>query len=195
MIRKNEYLKLKAIEILNEKIESQIITLGEVIPETKLKTFNGDVIKLSDRSQKNHVLLSFMRASWCPYCRGQMEMLNGMARTFKKIGCEMIAITREKPKESTFSSEEIMLVSDLTNEFGKSLNMTYFAMEEMKKIYKDLGLTEEVEGYFDTSELNVPATFILTQGEGRIVYKHAKRDYTKRAPGSEIISELSKLNQ
>ena len=122
-------------------------------------------------------------------------MLNGMATTFKKIGCKMIAITREKPEESTFSSEEIMLVSDLTNEFGKSLNMTYFAMEEMKKIYKDLGLTEEVEGYFDTSELNVPATFILTQGEGRIVYKHAKRDYTKRAAGSEIISELSKLNQ
>ena len=46
----------------------------------------------------------------------------------------------------------------------------------------------QVEDYFDTSELNVPATFILTQGEGRIVYKHAKRDYTKRAPGSEKFS-------
>ena len=122
-------------------------------------------------------------------------MLNGMARTFKKIGCELIAITRESPEDSTFKAEEILLVSDLTNEFGKKLNMTYFAMEEMNKLYKELGLSEEVEGYFDTSELNVPATFVLTQGEGRIVFKHAKRDYTKRAAGSEIISELSKLNQ
>ena len=66
-------------------------------------------------------------------------------------------------------------------------------LKEMKEIYKTLGIEGKVEGYFDTSELNVPAT-LLIDVNGQILYKHAKRDYTQRAFGSEIINELKKIN-
>ncbi len=68
-------------------------------------------------------------------------------------------------------------------------------MDEMRKIYKELNITGEVEGYFDTSELNIPATFILSKGEGRILYKYAKRDFGKRAPGTEVMNTLAKLQE
>ena len=73
------------------------------------------------------------------------------------------------------------------------MDLAYNATEEMTKIYRDLGIQDGLEGYFDSSELDVPATLIVDTN-GRILYKYAKRDYTLRAPGSEIITELTRIN-
>ena len=194
MMSKTEHLKLRAVDVLNERIERRIIPAGDVLPDVTVTTFDARELPISNFYHEKPLLLAFMRASWCPYCRAQMEMLNGMADSFKKLGCEMVAISREKPEESSFKSDEITLVTDLTNTFGKQLGMTYYATEEMTQIYQDLGIEEPIEGYFDTSELNVPATFIV-DSNGRTLFKHAKRDYTQRATGSEIIRELSRINQ
>jgi len=122
-------------------------------------------------------------------------MLDGMADTFREIGCEIVVISRETAEESSFKTDKLVLVSDLTNEFGRQLGMTYYATQEITKIYRNLGIKGEVEGYYDTSELNVPATFIVSKGEGRILYKHARRDYTQRASGSEIMKVLTRIHR
>ena len=114
---------------------------------------------------------------------------------FKKLGCNIVAVSREEPEESTFDAKEVTLVTDPTNVFGQKLGLTYVALDTMKSIYETLGIPGEVEGYFDTSELNVPTTLILEKGTARILYKYAKRDYTLRAPGSDLIRELKHLNQ
>ena len=194
MISLQEHLKLRAIEILNERIERKIIPVGELLPEVAVTSFAGESFQIQDFLKDKPLLLCFMRASWCPYCRGQLEMLNGMAATFKEIGCEIVVVSRETAEESTFHSDQLVLISDLTNDFGKKLGMTYYATDEITDIYTQLGITDPAEGYYDTSELNVPATYIVSKGEGRILYKHAKRDYTQRATGSEIITELTRIN-
>ncbi|MEM8952925.1 MAG: peroxiredoxin-like family protein [Verrucomicrobiota bacterium] len=194
MLSKIEHLKIRAVDVLDERIERRITPVGDLMPNVSVTTFDGRQLPIGNFYQDNPLLLTFMRASWCPYCRAQMEMLNGMAESFKKIGCKMVAVTRETPEESTFSSDQITLVTDVSNAFGKELGMTYYATEEVTQIYKDLSITEPVEGYFDTSELNVPATYIVGREDGRILFKHAKRDYTQRANGSEIIRELTRIN-
>ena len=127
-------------------------------------------------------------------------MVNGMASTFKGLGCEIAAVTRETPEECSFETGKVVMITDPTNEFGNKLDMDYNATEEMKKVYQDLGINEPLEGYFDSSPLDVPTTFIIGSpstpgGKGRILYKFAKRDYTIRAPGSAIIRELTRINQ
>ena len=120
-------------------------------------------------------------------------MLNGMASTFRKLGCNIVAVTRETVEDCTFERNEgVTLVTDPTNAFGHKLSLAYKATEEMEKIYKELGIDDPITDYFDTSELDVPMTVIVDQG--RILYKFAKRDYTIRAPGSEIIVELKRIN-
>ena len=194
MLSLQEHLKLRAIEILNERIERRITPVGELLPNVEVTSFTGESYQIHDFIRDKPLLLCFMRASWCPYCRGQLEMLDGMAATFKDIGCEIVVISRETAEESTFKSDQLVLISDLTNAFGKKLGMTYYATDEITDIYAQLGISGEVEGYYDTSELNVPATYVVSKGEGRILYKHAKRDYTQRATGSEIIRELTRIN-
>ncbi len=122
-------------------------------------------------------------------------MLDGMGKTFKKLGCNIVAVSREEPEESTFDAQEVTLVTDPTNQFGQKLGLTYKALEEMTSIYEILGISGDVEGYYDTSALNVPTTLILEKGTARILYKYARRDYTLRAPGSALVRELKLLNQ
>jgi peroxiredoxin len=133
-----------------------------------------------------------------------MSMLNEMASTFRKLGCNIVAVISESPEDSTFDQHDeknnITLVADPTNTFGAALNLTHNAKEEMIKIYKDLGIYNDNKtlegGLFEPMDTNVPATFIIDKGEeGRIYYKHAKRDFTNRAPASTIIQELSQINE
>lgn len=121
-------------------------------------------------------------------------MINGMASTFNQIGCNIVAVTRETAEECAFErSDRVTLITDPTNAFGHQLNLAYNATEEMTKIYQDLGIPGGLEGYFDSSELDVPMTLIVDP-TGRILYKFAKRDYTIRAPGSELVTELKRIN-
>ena len=128
-------------------------------------------------------------------------MVSGMASIFKGLGCNIAMVTRETPEECSFDiSKDVTMITDPTNEFGNKLDMDYNATEEMTKIYQDLGINEPLEGYFDSSPLDVPTTFIIGSsvtpgGAGRILYKFAKRDYTIRAPGSAIIRELTRIHQ
>ena len=195
MISLQEHLKIRAIDILDERIERKIMPLGESLPDQVVTTFSGKKYSILDLTKDKPLLLCFMRASWCPYCRAQVAMLDGMASAFKAIGCEIAVISRETAEESTFSSTNLILISDTTNALGRKLGMTYYAMEEMVRIYGQLGIEGAVEGYWDTSELNVPATYIVGQGAAQILFKHAKRDYTQRATGSAIIRELTRINQ
>ncbi len=122
-------------------------------------------------------------------------MLDGMGKTFKKLGCRIVVISREEPEESTFKAQEVTLVTDPTNQLGEKLGLTYLALDEMKSIYEELGIPGEVEGQYDTSELNVPTTLILEKNTARILYKYARRDYTLRAPGSALTRTLKIVNQ
>lgn len=64
MISKKDFMKQKAVQILTDQIESKMITLGSIAPNTTMKMFNGKDIKLHDLLQENHLILSFMRGSW-----------------------------------------------------------------------------------------------------------------------------------
>ncbi|MFI3246934.1 MAG: redoxin domain-containing protein [Ferrimonas sp.] len=193
MLNQTQYLKLQAVNILNERIEQQVLPLGGLLPPHPITTFAGDLCPVDEYHQHKPLLLAFMRGSWCPYCRGQVAMLDGMAETFKAIGCEMLVCSRETVEESRFQAPELTFISDPDNAFARKLKLCYFAQDEIQAIYEQLKLAQPPEGHWDSSELAVPATFIIGM-DGRIVFKHARRDYTQRAHGSEIIAALRSIN-
>ena len=64
MISLQEHLKLRAIDILNERIERKIIPVGELLPDIQVTTFSGETFQIHDFLQEKPLLLCFMRASW-----------------------------------------------------------------------------------------------------------------------------------
>lgn len=64
MISRKDFMKQKAVDILTDRVESRMVTLGSIAPNITMKTFSGNNIKLYDLLQENHLVLSFMRGSW-----------------------------------------------------------------------------------------------------------------------------------
>jgi hypothetical protein len=64
MITKVEYLKRRAVEILEERIERRIIPVGDVLPDIKLTTFQGQNVDISKFYSDKPLLLMFFGGSW-----------------------------------------------------------------------------------------------------------------------------------
>ena len=64
MLTKIEHMKLRAIDVLTEKIERRIIPAGDLLPDASVTTFEGETVPISRFYQDKPLLLVFLRASW-----------------------------------------------------------------------------------------------------------------------------------
>ena len=83
---------------------------GKKIKNFTLQNIYGKKIKLSDAYKKKVVLLSFW-ASWCPSCREEVSILNGLYKKFKKQGLEIYGINYAEAKKKVVTSKNDLGIS------------------------------------------------------------------------------------
>ncbi len=66
--------------------------VGVKAPDFLLPDQFGNIIKLSDYSNKRHILLIFVRGDWCPYCHMIMRTYMRNSEKFKEKNIMLIAI-------------------------------------------------------------------------------------------------------
>lgn len=64
-------------------------------PDFELSNQEGKMVKLSDYSGKNIVLI-FSRAHWWPFCIKQLVQLQKSSADFKKLNTEVVVVFREE---------------------------------------------------------------------------------------------------
>lgn len=70
----------------------------EIAKDFTLKDLGGNLVSLSDFKGKPVVL--FFWTTWCPHCRGELNVLNEEYEKIKKDGAELLAIDAgEKPSK------------------------------------------------------------------------------------------------
>ena len=61
VLSKQEHLKLRALQVLDERIERKILPCGDKLPEAKVTTFEGKTFSISDMYKDKPLLLIFLR--------------------------------------------------------------------------------------------------------------------------------------
>ncbi|MCX5703901.1 MAG: TlpA disulfide reductase family protein [Candidatus Omnitrophica bacterium] len=110
-----------------------------------LKDLNQNTVILSSYKNKQPVLLFFW-TTWCPYCRGELKVLNGIYPELTKEGWEVFAIDVDEPAYRVES-------------FLESYGLIFKVLLD-----KDAAVMESY-GLF-----GVP-TYVLVDKEGYIVFK------------------------
>ena len=64
MLTKQEHLKIRAVDVLTERIERRITPVGSLLPDADVTTFEGKTTSIRDYYQDKPLLLVFLRASW-----------------------------------------------------------------------------------------------------------------------------------
>lgn len=184
-------------ELIAAGIVKKALRVGDKIPEFSLADTNGKQVSSKDLLKKGHLVITFYRGAWCPFCNLYLRALQQSLPEFKKYGADLVAISVEPPDRSLNISQQnklnFTLLSDPKLEVSRKFGIVY----EMPKVTNDaiLELGFDIAKYNGTEKTELPlsATYVVDK-TGKIVYAFLDPDYKKRAEPSLLIDALKRLN-
>jgi peroxiredoxin len=145
---------------------------------------------------KSHkaVVLFFYRGQWCPYCNKQIKQLQDSLQLLKSKGAYVIGVTPEtaeninKTIDKTHASFSI--IQDSGYKIMKAYKVNYVVDDVMFGKLKNYGIDLEKNNGNTDHVLPVPATYVINR-DGKIVYVHFDKDYTKRPSVSTLLNAIN----
>jgi len=175
-------------------LAGRALSAGAQPPSFELNDHNGKFVSSADLLAKGHLVISFIRGRWCPFCVGQMEAMNLIAPEIQQAGASLVAISPQTVHQSYFMHDQhklrFPLLSDTGNsvahQFGVAYKVPYYQQALYKRVFINLPHTNGDESW----ELPIPAIFILGR-DGMVLYASANEDYTERPEPAEILQILA----
>lgn len=174
--------------------EPKGLNVNDPAPAFTANDQDGKSISLGDQLKKGPVVLVFYRGQWCPYCNRQLKKLEDSLSLITAKGATLIAVSPEsnesidKTIEKTKASYPILHDEGLT--IMKSYDVAFPVDNKTIEKYKEYGIDfNKVNGDANGANLPVPAIYVINK-EGKIVFRHFDKNYTKRASVAEILQHL-----
>jgi len=167
---------------------------GEKAPEFTATDNSGKTLNLKALLKShNAVVLFFYRGQWCPYCNKHIKELQDSLQLLTGKGAYVIGVTPEtseninKTIDKTHASFSI--IQDNGYKIMKAYQVNYVVDDVMLGKLKNFGVDLEKNNGNTDHVLPVPATYVIDRS-GKIIFVHFDKDFTKRAPVSELIKVL-----
>ncbi len=77
---------------------SDLLTVGQRLPEMKVMTAAGGAISIEACLSRRVTLLNFLHGTWCADCVSQLYRLQRHRREIAEAGADIVVITRDKPE-------------------------------------------------------------------------------------------------
>jgi peroxiredoxin len=170
------------------------LNVNDTAPDFSAKDQDGKTITLKDQLKNGAVVLVFYRGQWCPYCNKQLKKLEDSMSLVTQKGAALIAISPETSENITKTIEKTKVTYPILHDEGLSIMKSYdvaFAVDDKTiEKYKGYGIDfTKVNGDANGANLPVPAIYVISK-EGKIVFRHFDKNYTKRASVAEILAHL-----
>jgi peroxiredoxin len=179
---------------MNAQEELKGLSVNDQAPEFTAKDQNGKPVSLKEQLKNGAVVLVFYRGQWCPYCNKQLKKLEDSLSLITAKGASLITVTPEKPESISETIEKTKATYPILFDDGLKIMKSYdvaFAVDDKTiEKYKGYGIDFiEANGETNGAKLPVPAVYVINK-EGKIVFRHFDKNYTKRASVAEILEHL-----
>ena len=172
------------------------LAVGAVAPDFVLPDATGGKVALSSLLAKGPVVLAFYRGGWCPYCSLELRTLQARLADITAAGAALVAVSPQTPDNSMSTAEKLELafpvLSDVGNVVARAYGLVFTLPEDLRQIYAGFGLDIPAANGDSTFELPVPATYVIGT-DGKVAWRFADADYTKRAEPDDVIAALRSL--
>ena len=180
-------------ELKERNFAANIVPVGAKVPGFELQNHDGRIVSSTDLLAKGWLLLCFIRGRWCPFCVGQMEVMNLVVSQIESAGATVAAISPQTVKQSFFMRDQhklrFPLLSDPGNTVARQFGLTYRVPDFQEAVYRRAFVNLPLVNGDENWELPIPATYIL-DCDGTVVYASANADYTERPEPSDIVTFL-----
>lgn len=190
-------LVLQNKKLFNRFLEKKALQTGDTAPDVYFRDKNLEIINLYDLLKEHHVVISFFRGTWCPYCNMEMLALAKINDEINEKDARLIAVSPELYKHAEEKIQinhiEYPVYTDLNNTAASEFGLVFELPTEYREIYKQLGIHLNVLHGEDKWILPMPATFIISKNR-KIIATHVDADYTQRMEPDDILEELNHLS-
>ncbi len=172
------------------------LAVGAVAPDFVLPDATGGKVALSSLLAKGPVVLAFYRGGWCPYCSLELRTLQARLADITAADAALVAVSPQTPDNSMSTAEKLELafpvLSDVGNVVARAYGLVFTLPEDLRQVYAGFGLDIPAANGDSTFELPVPATYVIGT-DGKVAWRFADADYTKRAEPDDVIAALRSL--
>ena len=178
-------------------MEERALKEGSQVPDVFFRDKALQPVYLKEILKNHHVVLSFYRGTWCPYCNLELQALSRINGEIEEKGARLISVSPETykiAKESIVRNGiTIPIFTDLANKAASEFGLVFSLPRKYREIYKMLNIHLNRLNDDDSWSLPMPATFIISK-EGVITSTFVNADYTKRMEPDDILEKLDRLN-
>lgn len=183
-------------ELQEINLSENALKSGSELPAFELPNASGSSIKSEDLLSDGHLVISFYRGGWCPYCNMELRALQSILPQIKEAGAQLVAISPETPDNSLSTSEKNELsfevLSDVDNTYAKELGLVFQMPEDLREVYHSFNLHMDQHNGNEDYELPMPATYLVDKS-GKVIFDFVPEDYTYRLEPEEILQALKSI--
>ena len=192
-----EKLIIENKKLFNSFLEEKALKEGMTVPNVFFRNKEFEPVHLSDLLKEHHLVLSFVRGTWCPYCNLELIALAKIKSEIEKRGARLIAVSPELYKYSeeklTANKIDYPVYTDLGNKAADEFGLVFELPSEYREIYKTLNIHLNVLNNETKWTLPMPATFIISK-DAVITATYVNADYTQRMEPDYILEKLDLLS-
>lgn len=181
-------------ELQEQRITDRTPPVGAKSPTFELKDHNGKLVSSTELLRKGRLVICFYRGRWCPFCVGQLEVMNLILPQIEQAGASMVAISPQTVQQSFFMADQhklrFPLLSDTGNQVARQFGLVYRVPDDQQAIFRRSFINLPFANGDESWELPIPATYILDQ-DGTVLYASASPDYTERPEPQHILRVLT----
>ena len=82
-------------KLFNSFLEERALKVNSKAPNVFFRDKNLESVHLADLLEKHHIVLSFFRGTWCPYCNLELMSLAKINNEIEKRDAHLIAVSPE----------------------------------------------------------------------------------------------------
>lgn len=184
-------------KIFKNFLEEKTLKVGSKVPNIYFRDEKLQPVYLTDLLKNHHLVLSFFRGTWCPYCNLELSSLAKINNEIEKRNARLISVSPElyEFSEETLKSNMINfpVYTDLANKAADKFGLAFELPPEYREIYKTFNIHLNTRNNDNKWTLPVPATFIISK-DAVVTAKYVNADYTQRMEPSEILKQLDLLS-
>jgi peroxiredoxin len=176
-----------------EGIVARAAGKGAIAPPFELKDHDGKLVSSADLLGRGRLVLCFIRGRWCPFCVGQMEVMNMIASQIEAAGANLVAISPQTEKQAYFMHDQhklrFPLLVDSNNAVARKFGLVYRVPDEQQGLYRRTFVNLQMANGDESWELPIPATYVVDR-DGTIVFAAANEDYTERPEPLDVVAAV-----
>ena len=182
-----------AAELAESGLAQRAVNIGAQAPDFTLPSADGREVTLSALLADGHVVLTFYRGAWCPFCNIALRHLQLHQQEIAARGARLVAVSPQVPDESLSLAEkqhlDFDILSDIGSDVAKQYGIAFDLSDELGRLYDRLGFDLQRVNSGHARTLPLPATYVIDR-DGTVRWAFVDTDYTRRAEASDILAAL-----